>query len=185
MFSGEYYMKLFNKFYLFLCCSLFSVPFTESRESNMKIAISSDEYFPIIDELINEVKQRGHEPIYFGPSKDEKAQDWPEVTLKAIEEIKSGRAEEGIVLCWTGTGCTLIANKIPGIRAALCGDAETAKGARKWNHANVLGLSLRMTSVPILKEILAAWFDTPFTSDEWNLQQLKRVAEVECTYCNQ
>lgn len=148
----------------------------------MKIAISSDEYFPIIDNLITDVKQRGHEVLYFGPSKDEKSQDWPEVTLKAIREIKSGNASEGIILCWTGTGCTLIANKIPGIRAALCIDAETARGARKWNHANVLGLSLRTTSVPILQEILTAWFDTPFTNDEWNLLQLKRIEEVECTY---
>ncbi|MBS0652868.1 MAG: RpiB/LacA/LacB family sugar-phosphate isomerase [Verrucomicrobia bacterium] len=148
----------------------------------MKIAISSDEYFPIIEELIADVKQRGHEVIYLGPSKDEKAQDWPEVTLQAIAEIRSGNAKEGIVLCWTGTGCTLIANKIPGIRAALCVDAETARGARKWNHANVLGLSLRTTSAPVLKEILNAWFDTPFTSDEWNLQQMKRIEEVERAY---
>lgn len=148
----------------------------------MKIAISSDEYLPIIDELIADIQQRGHEVLYFGPSKDEKAHDWPEVTLKAITEIKSGNAFEGIVLCWTGTGCTLIANKVPGIRASLCVDAETAKGARKWNHANVLGLSLRTTSLPILKEILAAWFDTPFSTDEWNLLQLKRVEEIEHKY---
>lgn len=145
----------------------------------MKIAISSDEHLPVVDELIAEVKQRGHEVIYFGPTKEGKAQDWPEVTLLAIEAVKSGKADEGIVLCWTGTGCTLIANKIAGIRAALCVDAETAKGARKWNHANVLGLSLRTTSTPILKEILTAWFETPFTQDPWNLQQIQRVKDVE------
>lgn len=146
----------------------------------MKIAISSDEYLPLIDVLIDEVKQRGHDVVYFGPSKGDKSHDWPEVTLEAVLEIKSGRAHEGICLCWTGTGCTLIANKIPGIRAALCIDAETAKGARKWNHANVLGLSLRTTSEPILKEILTAWFETPFTTDEWNMLQVKRIEEVEC-----
>lgn len=145
----------------------------------MKIAISTDEYLPIVDDLINDLKQRGHQPAYFGPKKDEKPHDWPEVTLKAIEEVKSGKADEAIILCWTGTGCTLIANKISGIRAALCSDAETAKGARKWNHANVLGLSLRTTSLPILNEILAAWFETPYTTDEWNVQQLKRVEEIE------
>jgi ribose 5-phosphate isomerase B len=154
-------------------------------ESKMKIAISSDEYFEIIDILIAEVELRGHEVLYFGPSKDEKPQDWPEVTLKTIAEVKSGNSKEGIVLCWTGTGCTLIANKVPGIRASLCVDAETAKGARKWNHANVLGLSLRTTSGPILKEILAAWFDTPFANDEWNLRQMKRIEEVEHTYSKQ
>ncbi len=145
----------------------------------MKIAISSDEYLPVIDVLIAEVKQRGHDVVYLGPLKDDKAQDWPEVTLKAIDEIKSGRAEEGIILCWTGTGCTLIAKKIPGMRAALCVDAETAKGARKWNHANVLGLSLRTISEPILKEILTAWFETQFTIDDWNLLQMKRAEAVE------
>lgn len=145
----------------------------------MKIAISSDEYLPIIDELIEMVKQRGHEVLYFGPSRDEKPQDWPEVTLKAVAEISAGRAEEGIVLCWTGTGCTLIANKVPGMRAALCVDGETARGARTWNHANVLGLSLRITSSAILKEILTAWFETPFTTDEWNLLQMKRIEEID------
>ncbi len=145
----------------------------------MKIAVSSDEYLSIIDDLIFEVKQRGHDVIYFGPLKDEKAHDWTDVTLKAISAIKSGDAQEGIVLCWTGTGCTIIANKVQGIRAALCGDSETASGARKWNHANVLGLSLRTTSLPLLKEIITAWFDTPFTCDEWNIQQIKRLEEVD------
>jgi ribose 5-phosphate isomerase B len=145
----------------------------------MKIAISSDEYFPIIDILLEELQKRGHEPLYFGPRKDEKAVDWPDVTYKALQEVIHGRAKEAIVLCWTGTGCTLVANKLAGIRAALCGDAETAKGARKWNHANVLGLSLRLTSEPILKEILAAWFETPLSDDEWNLKQIKRVQEIE------
>lgn len=145
----------------------------------MKIAISSDEYFPIIDALLEEIERRGHQVIYFGPKKGEKPQDWPDVTFKAVNEIHEGRAEEGIVLCWTGTGCTLIANKIPGIRAALCVDAETAKGARIWNHANVLGLSLRLTSTPMLKEILTAWFDTPISTDEWNQQQMKKIQKIE------
>lgn len=149
----------------------------------MKIVISSDEYFPILDELLSFVTQRGHEVLYFGPLKEEKPQDWTEVTLKAISEIKSGKAEEGIALCWTGTGCSIIANKTPGIRAALCQDAETAKGARKWNHANVLALSLRTLSTPIMKEILTAWFETPFTTDEWNLLQISRIKEIE--YSNQ
>jgi ribose 5-phosphate isomerase B len=96
-----------------------------------------------------------------------------------MEEIKQGRADEGIVLCWTGTGCALVANKVPGIRAALCGDAETAKGARIWNHANVLALSLRLTSDALLKEILKAWFETPYSTDEWNLLQMQRLKEIE------
>jgi ribose 5-phosphate isomerase B len=145
----------------------------------MKIVVSADEYFPLIDFLIDELKNRGHEVQYFGPSKGENPIDWTKVTLKAIQEIKDHRAEEGIVLCWTGTGCALIANKISGIRAALCADAETAKGARIWNHANVLALSLRTVSPAILKEILTAWFETPYSNDEWNLLQIERINQLE------
>lgn len=145
----------------------------------MKIAISSDEYFPIIDQLIEEIEKRGHTTQYFGPKKGESSHDWPLVTMQAVDLISQRNADEAIVLCWTGTGCTLIANKVKGIRAALCVDAETAKGARKWNHANVLGLSIRLTSGAVLKEILSAWFETPFTSDEWNLKQMDRITELE------
>lgn len=145
----------------------------------MKIVVSSDEYSPLIDVILSEVKNRGHEVHYFGPHKDEKPMDWPEVTLRAVKEIKNHKADEGIVLCWTGTGCTIVANKTDGIRAALCDDAETAKGARVWNHANVLGLSLRKTSPAIVKEILAAWFETPYSTDEWNILQMERIKNIE------
>ncbi|MFA6916514.1 MAG: RpiB/LacA/LacB family sugar-phosphate isomerase [Parachlamydiales bacterium] len=145
----------------------------------MRIAISSDDYTPLIDFLLEELKLRGHQGIYFGPGKDEKSIDWPLVTSQAVNEIIDGRADEGIVLCWTGTGCSIVANKKAGIRAALCVDAETAKGARTWNHANVLALSIRHTSLPILKEILAAWFETPFSTDEWNLLQMSRIQKLE------
>lgn len=145
----------------------------------MKIVISSDEYSPLIDLILQEVRDRGHEATYVGPTHDEKPCDWPEVTLQAVKQVKTREADEAIVLCWTGTGCTLIANKVPGIRAALCVDAETAKGARIWNHANVLGLSLRLTSPAILKEILKAWFETFYSSDEWNLLQIERINLAE------
>lgn len=141
----------------------------------MKIAISSDEYQPLIDLVIEDVKSRGHEVVYFGPSRNDPPQDWPEVTSLAIDEMKQKKADQAIVLCWTGTGCTLIANKGKGIRAALCVDAETARGAKVYNHANVLGLSLRLTSPAILSEILDAWFNTPYSTDEWNLQQIRRI----------
>ena len=145
----------------------------------MKIVVSSDEYSPLIDALIEEIRHKGHEAHYLGPAKGEKPLDWPDVTLHAMNEIKECRAQEGIILCWTGTGCALIANKFPGIRAALCADAETAKGARIWNHANVLALSLRLISLPILREILTAWFETPYSTDEWNLLQMQKIQQLE------
>jgi len=145
----------------------------------MKITISSDEYHPILDVLKKELENRGHEAIYFGPRKDEKAHDWTTVTLEAIREVQEKRADEGIVLCWTGTGCTLIANKCSGIRAALCIDGVTAKGARTWNHANVLGLSNRLTTPERLKEILDTWFSTPYSDDPWNLSQIAVTKKLE------
>jgi ribose 5-phosphate isomerase B len=144
----------------------------------MRIAVSTDERAHLVDVLLDELKKRGHEVLYFGPEPGQEA-DWPEVTRQAAEAVARGEADEGIVMCWTGTGASIAANKVPGIRAALCADAETARGARIWNHANVLALSLRATSEAILKEILDAWFNTPYSEDEWNRRQIERIREME------
>jgi ribose 5-phosphate isomerase B len=147
----------------------------------MKVAVSADQRTRLVEILLEELRARGHEVDYRGAPEGVEA-DWPVVTLEAAEQVARGQADEGIVMCWTGTGATLVANKVPGIRAALCSDAETARGARQWNHANVLGLSLRATSGPVLKEILEAWFSTPFGEDEWNRKQIERVREIERRY---
>lgn len=147
----------------------------------MKLAVSTDERTHLVDTIVEELQKRGHEVEYFGPEPGKEA-DWPDVTLQAVERVAGGQADEAIVMCWTGTGCTLAANKVPGIRAALCHDAETAKGARVWNHANVLGLSLRATPESIAKEILNAWFDTPYSNDEWNMRQMQQIKEIEKKY---
>ncbi len=145
----------------------------------MKIAVSTDERTHLVDVILNELEKRGHEVVYFGPAPGGADMDWPVVTLQAVDRVTEGEAEEAIVMCWTGTGCSIAANKVPGIRAALCGDAETAKGARIWNHANVLALSLRATPEPVAKEILDQWFNTPFSDDDWNHQQMARLREIE------
>ncbi len=147
----------------------------------MKIAVSADERTHLVDVILEDLQKRGHQVQYFGPEPDRPA-DWPDVTLEAVERIVRGEADEAIVMCWTGTGATLAANKVPGIRAALCHDAETARGARVWNHANVLGLSLRATPEAVAKEILDAWFETPYSTDEWNLRQMQRIKEIEQKY---
>ncbi len=144
----------------------------------MRIAVSTDERTHLVDVLLEELKRRGHEVLYFGPEPGQEA-DWPEVTRQAAEAVARGEADEAIVMCWTGTGAAIAANKVPGIRAALCHDAETARGARIWNHANVLALSLRTTSEAILKEILDAWFGTPYSDDEWNRRQVERIRGLE------
>ena len=147
----------------------------------MKIAVSSDERTQLVDAVLEELRRRGHEAAYFGPAAGGEA-DWPEVTLQAAGQVAGGQADQAIVMCWTGTGCTIAANKVPGIRAALCHDAATAKGARIWNHANVLALSLRATPDAIAKEILDAWFETPYSDDDWNLRQMQRIKDLEQKY---
>ena len=112
--------------------------------------------------MIEELGQRGHSIVLRGPiDPTDPDVDWPLTSSHVAELVARGEVDEGIVCCWTGTGASIAANKVPGIRAALCHDAETARGARIWNHANVLALSLRATSIPIAKEILDAWFSTP------------------------
>ena len=145
----------------------------------MKVAVSSDEYHHLVEVILAELERRGHEAEYFGPARGQKDQDWPVVTRQAVKRIEDGQADEAIVLCWTGTGCSIVANKVPGIRAALCGDAETARGARIWNHANVLALSLRATSEALLREILDKWFETPPGDDAWNREQIRRVRAMD------
>jgi ribose 5-phosphate isomerase B len=148
---------------------------------SMKIAVSTDEHTHLVDFILEELRRRGHAVEYFGPAAGATA-DWPVVTLQAAERVAQGRADEAIVMCWTGAGATLAASKVPGIRAALCRDVEETKGARIWSHANVLALSLRATPEPVAKEILDAWFDTPYSSDEWNLEQVRRIREIEEKY---
>ena len=148
----------------------------------MKIMVSSDEYSPLVELVREEIEGRGHKVEYFGPTKGQEAgagHDWPLVTRQAVERVAQGEADQAVVMCWTGTGASIAANKVRGIRAALCADAETAKGARIWNHANVLALSLRATPLPVAEEILEAWFGTPLSSDDWNQKQIKRIAEME------
>ena len=148
----------------------------------MKVTVSSDEYAPLVDVVIEEIEKRGHTVEYFGPRAGDPASDdndWPLVTVKAVSQVANGEADEAVVMCWTGTGASLAANKVSGIRSALCHDAETARGARVWNHANVLVLSLRATSEAVAREILERWFDTPWGSDEWNRRQMARLAEID------
>lgn len=145
----------------------------------MKIALSSDMRTHLVDTIIEELEERGHDVLYFGPAAGSEEEDWPQVTRAAAEQVAQGQADEGIVMCWTGTGASIAANKVSGIRAALAHDAETARGARTWNHANVLALSLRATPEAVAKEILDAWFETPYSDDEWNLKQIERIRGMD------
>lgn len=131
----------------------------------MRIAVGSDERTYVTDALMAELRQRGHELILVGPLA-EGTEAWPEVGRAVGAAVASGEAEQGIVCCYTGTGVSIAANKVPGVRAALCHDAQTAAGARRWNDANVLALSLRTTTSDLAREILDAWFATDSPPEE-------------------
>ncbi len=144
----------------------------------MKLAVGSDERTHTTDAVIDELNKRGHQVELFGPLRGGN-ESWVVVAQQVAERVAHGDADEGVLFCWTGTGVSIAANKVPGIRAALCQDAETARGARLWNRANVLCLSLRATSEIVAKEILDAWFATPLGTDPTDVACVKHVSEIE------
>ena len=133
---------------------------------------------PLARKVVEELKERGHEPIVHGALAEGERSDWAWASERAARDVISGTAEQGVVCCWTGTGASIAANKVPGVRAALCGDAETASGARKWNDANVLALSLRSTSEALLGEILDAWFHGGPSEDGDDRANIEHVDQI-------
>ena len=145
----------------------------------MRIAVAADELTVVADAVPEELRQRGHELILHGAYADGERPDWAWASEAAAREVAEGRAEQAVVACWTGTGASMAANKVPGIRAALCADAATADGARRWNDANVLALSLRLTSSAELEEILDAWFAGDSSPDSDDVRNIEHLRDIE------
>src|SRR5205823_3738466 len=127
----------------------------------MRIAFGTDERTVVSDALKAELASRGHELVVAG-----EGDPWPDVGRRVGELVAGGDADRGVVCCWTGTGVSMAANKVHGVRAALCTDAETARGARRWNDANVLAVGLRLTSPEVARELVAAFLETDADPDE-------------------
>jgi ribose 5-phosphate isomerase B len=144
----------------------------------MRIAVSADEDTGVAGAVVEQLRSRGHEPVLHGALAEGERDDWARASEAAARDVADGRAEQGVVCCWTGTGASIAANKVPGIRAALCVDAQTAEGARKWNDANVLALSLRSTSEAELSEILDAWFAAQPSSDDDDRANVAHLDEI-------
>jgi len=145
----------------------------------MRISLAADELTGVAAAVPDELRRRGHEPIVHGAYDGGERPDWAWASEAAARDVAEGRAEQAVVACWTGTGASIAANKVPGIRAALCVDAQTADGARRWNDANVLALSLRLTSPAELSEILDAWFAAQPSQDRADAENIAHVAEIE------
>lgn len=144
----------------------------------MKIAIGSDEKTPLTDWIVGYVKKLGHNVELFGPLKEEE-KEWADVSLELGENVVNKKCKEGILFCWTGTGASIAANKVKGIRAALCVNKEQAKGARRWNHANVLVMSLFLTTKKLAKEIIDAWFSESFGKEDFDIRNVEKIKNYE------
>ena len=134
----------------------------------MRVAFGTDEATTLTAEVKRELAGRGHEVVTVAEE-----DPWPDVGRAVGEAVAEGRADRGVVCCWTGTGVAIAANKVAGVRAALCTDAETARGARRWNDANVLAFGLRLTSPALAAEMLDA-----FLSTEADPTEAERIAAL-------
>lgn len=145
----------------------------------MRISVGADECEGFAPGLAAELAGRGHECVLHGALAPGERADWAWAAEAVARDVAEGRAEQGIVCCWTGTGASIAANKVRGVRAALCGDAPTAAGARRWNDANVLALSLRATTGAELAEILDAWFAASPGADPSDAANIAHLGEIE------
>jgi ribose 5-phosphate isomerase B len=138
----------------------------------MRIVVGADDEGEVADAVVDDLRTRGHEVTVL------ERDQWPEVARRVGEAVASGEADQGVVFCWTGTGTSMAANKVPGVRAALAWEPWIAEGARRWNDANVLVMSLKRTPPERVREILDAWFgvDAP---DEDERENIARLAELE------
>jgi ribose 5-phosphate isomerase B len=145
----------------------------------MRISVSADELTGVAGVLLGELKRRGHDTIAHGALHPDQRADWAWCAEAVARDVAEARAEQGIVCCWTGTGASIAANKVPGARAALCSDAQSATDARRWNDANVLALSLRAVSEALLSEILDAWFAAEPSTDADDQANVRHLREIE------
>jgi ribose 5-phosphate isomerase B len=131
----------------------------------MRFLVGCDEFDPILDVIAAELRALGHDVLVVG-AKPGAPTPWGNLAVEIARAVGGGAVDQGVVCCYTGTGVSMAANKVNGVRAALCVDAETAKGARQWNDANVLALSLRLTSPTTAQEIVRAWCATTYGGTE-------------------
>lgn len=150
-----------------------------TRSASLRIAVSADERTALTELLLEQLRKRGYALSLHGALADDDRADWAWCSAAAAREVADGAADQAVVCCWTGTGAAIAANKVAGVRAALCADAATASGARRWNDANVLALSLRGTGEGELAEIIDAWFTADPSSEPQDRANVERIAELD------
>jgi ribose 5-phosphate isomerase B len=141
----------------------------------LRLVVGADEANELTDAVVEDLRARGHDVQLFEP------EDWPEVARRVAEDVSEGRADQGVLFCWTGTGTAMAANKVPGVRAALVWEPWIAEGARKWNDANVLVMSFKRMTEETARQILDAWFAVE-EPDPDEAENIARLAEIEARY---
>jgi len=144
----------------------------------VRVSVATDERTGVAGAVVGALRERGHELVTHGALEAGERDDWAWASEAAARDVAEGRADQAVVACWTGTGASIAANKVPGARAALCADAETARGARRWNDANVLALSLRTTSGALLEEILDGWFSAEPSAESDDVANVRHLDEI-------
>jgi ribose 5-phosphate isomerase B len=144
----------------------------------MRVAVGADEVLPLAEAVVAALREDGHEVRVLGPLAGGGG-EWAEVSAGVAGLVAAGDADRGVVLCWSGTGACIAANKVDGARAALCADADTARMARRYNHANVLALSMRLTSEAVGREILTAFLDEPDGAEAFDLRNVAVLRALE------
>lgn len=147
----------------------------------VRIIVGSDERTQVTDRVVALLREQGHQVELAGALRQE-GRDWVDAAREVAEAVAGGAAAQGVLFCWTGTGVSMAANKVPGVRAALCVDPGEARGARRWNDANVLAMPLRLTTEALAGEILEAWMESGVSSDEEDLRPIRKLAELEARY---
>jgi ribose 5-phosphate isomerase B len=137
----------------------------------MRIALGADDEGAVVDTVVADLRARGHDVTLLD------REQWPDVARKVAEAVAAGEADQGILFCWTGTGTSMAANKVPGVRAALAWDPWIAEGARRWNDANVLVMSLKRTTPATAKKIVDAWLrvEAPDPDEAENIARLAKL----------
>jgi ribose 5-phosphate isomerase B len=145
----------------------------------MKISVGSDLRQPVTDAVVQWLAGRDHDITLVGALADGDDREWVAVSDATVRPVADGVADTAVLFCWSGTGAAIAANKVQGVRAALCGDAETARLARKFNHANVLVMSLRATSPTVALETLEAYLDEPWGADAFDIRNVGEVSRLD------
>jgi len=144
-----------------------------------RVVVGSDDLYPCAREAVEYLKKRGFEVLTEGALKTGKPEPWPIVAHEVALYVSRGLVDFGVLVCYTGTGVSIVANKLPGVRAALCNDPETARGARLWNDANILAMSGRLVTEILAREIIDAWLSIkqPDPSEQENIAKLREIDE--------